>query len=424
MVEGLSSETLEARPRVLFVDDDPDVLTSAQVLLERNGFRFAVARSPAEAWSVLAAEPVDVILLDLNFARGATSGAEGFAWLAEIRAHDPDAVVVVVTGHSGINIAVAAMKAGASDFVMKPWNNPRFLETVRAAAALRRGRRAGASDAPALDEDLVIVGESAPIKRLRDLIGRTAPTGAAVLIHGEAGTGKGLVARLLHARSGRQGELVRLDIRGLGEDAASAVGEAARAARDGTLFLDEIADLPGPAQGRLLAVLEGEPGLRLVSATRRGADGLSGLRDDLLARLSTVEVFLPSLAARDDDLTLLLEHFVRLFTRRYGRPPKPLDASAVDLLRAQPPPGQVRGLRQAAERAVVLSEGDVLTASDFAAPAATDTAPGASDFNLARSERAIVEAALKRHGHNVSQAARDLGLTRAALYRRMVKHGL
>jgi DNA-binding NtrC family response regulator len=158
MGQELSSES----GRILFVDDDPDVLTSAQVLLERHGFGFAVARSPAEAWSVLAAEPIDVILLDLNFAQGATSGAEGFEWLAQIRAHDSDAVVVVVTGHSGINIAVAAMKGGASDFVMKPWSNPRLLETVRAAVALRRSRAAG-GDAPAIDDDLLIVGDSAPM---------------------------------------------------------------------------------------------------------------------------------------------------------------------------------------------------------------------------------------------------------------------
>lgn len=421
MVEGLSSETT----RVLFVDDDPDVLTSAQVLLERNGFSFFAASSPAQAWSVLAAEPIDVILLDLNFARGATSGAEGFEWLAEIRAHDPRAVVVVATGHSGVNVAVAAMKAGASDFVMKPWNNPRFLETVRAAAALRR-RQAGEDAGPAFDDDLLMVGDSAPTKRVRDLIARVAPTGAAVLIHGEAGTGKDLAARLLHARSGRTGELIRIDVRGLGEDAADAIGEAALEARGGTLFLDEVADLSGAAQARLLAVLDGSPDLRLVSATRRGAEALSGLRDDLLGRLNTVEISLPGLAARGDDLTLLLEHFVRLFARRYGRPPKPLDPAAIDLLRAQPPPGHVRGLRQAAERAVVLSEGDLLTAADFAppTPGPLGAAAGAPDFNLSRSERSMVEAALKRHGHNVSQAARDLGLTRAALYRRMVKHGL
>jgi len=421
MGEGLSSET----GTVLIVDDDPDVVTSAQVLLQRNGFRVAAAHSPAEAWSVLAAEPIAVILLDLNFARGATSGAEGFAFLSEIRAHDPEAVVVVVTGHSGINIAVAAMKAGASDFVMKPWNNPRFLETVRAAAALRRQRHAGGEDARALDDDLLIVGESPPMKRVRELIARAAPTGAAVLIHGEAGTGKGLVARTLHARSGRSGPLVRLDLRGLGADAAEALAQGVAEAGGGTLFLDEIGDLPAAAQARLLVLLDSAPDLRLVSATRRGAEGLAGLRDDLLARLNTVEIFLPGLEGRGDDLELLLEHFIRLFARRYGRPPKPLDPSAVDLLKARPLPGNVRELRKTAERAVVLSAGDILTASDFSAPAPTrDDAEAPGDFNLARSEKAIVEAALKRHGHNVSHAARELGLTRAALYRRMVKHGL
>jgi DNA-binding NtrC family response regulator len=419
MGEGLSSES----GRILIVDDDPDVVTSAQVLLQRNGFAMAVAASPAEAWSVLAAEPIDVILLDLNFARGATSGAEGFEWLAEIRAHDPDAVVVVVTGHSGINIAVAAMKAGASDFVMKPWSNPRLVETVRAAVALRRRRRAGAGDAPPLDDDLLLVGDSPAMKRVRELIARVAPTGAAVLIHGEAGTGKSLVARVLHARSGRTGELVRVDVRGLGADAAEALARAAGEARDGTLFLDEVAELSAAAQARLLALLDANPDLRVVSTTR-SSEGLAGLRDDLLARLNTVEVFAPRLDARGGDLELLLEHFIRLFARRYGRAPKPLDPSVIDLLRAQPAPAHVRGLRQATERAVVLSDADVLTAADFAPPASGPQGAAAGDFNLARSERAIVEAALKRHGHNVSHAARDLGLTRAALYRRMVKHGL
>src|SRR5689334_11541740 len=183
MGEALSSES----GVILFVDDDPDVLTAARVLLERNGLRMLSARSPAEAWSLLVAETVDVILLDLNFARGATSGAEGFQWLAEIRAQDPDAVVVVITGHSGISIAVAAMKAGASDFVMKPWSNARLLETVRDAVALGRRKRGG-EGAP-LDDELLILGDSPALQRARDLIARAGPTAAAVLIHGEAGTG-------------------------------------------------------------------------------------------------------------------------------------------------------------------------------------------------------------------------------------------
>jgi DNA-binding NtrC family response regulator len=424
MGEGLSSDS----GTVLFVDDDADVLTAARVLLGRNGYRMFTAQSPAEAWSVLAAQAVDVILLDLNFSRGATSGAEGFEWLAEIRAQDRDAIVVVVTGHSGVNIAVAAMKAGASDFVMKPWSNARLLETVRSAHALRaHRRRAAAGDGAAtVDEDLLIVGESPAIQRVRDRINRTAPTGAAVLLLGEAGSGKSLAARVLHARSGRAGRpFVRLDARGLAsEGSAAALARAAVEADGGTLFLDEVAALPAAAQGELLALIEARADLRLVSAARGGADSLSGLRDDLRGRLDTVEIVLPPLAERGDDAVLLAQHFERLFAHRYGRASKPLAADAIQSLKDRPPTGGVRGLRQAVERAVVLGEGDTLSAADLAPPAVTVQGAAASDLNLARSERAIVEAALKRHAHNVSQAAKELGLTRAALYRRMVKHGL
>jgi DNA-binding NtrC family response regulator len=417
MADRLSSET----GAVLFVDDDPDVLTAARVLLERNGFAMFAAQSPSEAWTVLAAQPVDVILLDLNFTRGATSGDEGFRWLAEIRAHDPDAVVVIVTGHSGVNIAVAAMKAGASDFVMKPWSNPRFLETVRGAQAVRRQRRTTAARAPEpLDEDLLILGESAAIQRVRELIGRVAPTGAAVLVRGEAGVGKSLVARNLHARSGRAGAFVRVDVCGLGGEGA--ITRAAAEAAGGTLFLDEIAALSPQAQAEVLALLDARSQVRLVSASRARPDGL---RDGLLDQLATVEIVLPPLAERGEDTVLLARHFVQLFSRRYGHEPKPLDEAAGGALRAQPPPGEVRGLRQAAERAVVLGSGPTLTAADFAPSAlAQGAAPGQLDLNLARSERTVVEAALKRHAHNVSHAAKELGLTRAALYRRMVKHGL
>ncbi|TAJ70840.1 MAG: sigma-54-dependent Fis family transcriptional regulator [Phenylobacterium sp.] len=411
MAEAASNES----GVILFVDDDQDVLTAARLLLGRNGFRMIPARSPTEAWSALAGEAVDAILLDLNFTRGVTSGAEGFQWLADIRGHDPDAVVVVVTGHSGINVAVAAMKAGASDFVMKPWSNARLLDTLRDAVSLRRGRR-GEAPAP-LDDDLLLIGDSPAAQRVRDLVARAAPTGAAVLLRGEAGTGKSLVARLLHARSGRAGPLVALDAQSAGEAVDAAVVQA----EGGTLFLDEVASLPPVEQRRLLALLDRGVDVRLVSASRGPVDKL---RDDLRARIETVEIALPRLAERGDDAILILEHYLRLFARRYGRAPKPLDASALELLRRQPPPGEARGLRQAAERAVVLSDADVLTAAELTRLTAPATAPATADLNLARSERTMVEAALRRHGHNVSHAARELGLTRAALYRRMVKHGL
>lgn len=418
MGEKLSSDSTT----VLLVDDDPDVATAARVALSREGYRVLSAASPAEAWSVLAAEPVDVILLDLNFTRGETSGEEGFRWLTELRAQDPSAVVVVVTGHSGINIAVAAMKAGASDFVMKPWSNARLVDTVRAAAGLARARRGEADEAPAVDEDTLVVGDSEAIRRARDLIARAGPTAAAVLIRGPAGAGKSLAARALHARAGRTGPLVRLDAAALGPDAEAALRRAADEAANGTLLIEEPAALPPAGRAALVGLLEGGLSARLVSTTREAA---AGAGDDVMARLATVEIVLPPLGERGDDVVLLAEHFVRLFSRRYGKAPKPLDASALEALAETPPPGDVRGLRQACERAVVLADGDVLTAADLTtAPAAGAPAAGAPDLNLARSEKAIVEAALKRHAHNVSHAARELGLTRAALYRRMVKHGL
>jgi DNA-binding NtrC family response regulator len=424
MAEHLSSDL----GAVLFVDDDADVLASAQVLLGRNGYRMATARTPTEAWSVLATQPIDVILLDLNFTQGATSGAEGFQWLREIRARDPDAVVVVVTGHSGINVAVQAMKSGAADFVMKPWNNARFLDTLEAAHAVRRQRRRVPGGEPRPPDDLPpIIGDSAAIQRVRGLIDRAAPTDVSVLIHGEPGSGKTLAARTVHARSARAaGPFVTVDGRSLSADTArSALRQAVADAAGGTLVLDEIATLPPVVQSELLAALEAGGDARLVSTATGGRDALAAVRGDLAAWLSTVEVFLPPVAERDADAALLVQHFVRLFSHRYGRDSKPIEASAFEALQTRPPAGEVRGLRQAAERAVVLSQGPRLTAADFAPTAASDPAAGTvGDLNLARSEKAAVEAALKRHAHNVSQAAKELGLTRAALYRRMVKHGL
>jgi DNA-binding NtrC family response regulator len=411
-------------PTVLFVDDDADVLTSAEVLLRRAGWRMLTAGSPAEAWSVLAGGTPDVILLDLNFSRGATSGEEGFRFLKELRAHDPEAVVVVVTGHSGVNVAVAAMKAGAADFVMKPWSNARLTDTL--SDALARKRRPGRMDeAASAEEAPVILGESPAIQRVRDLIARAAPTDAAVLVAGPAGAGKSLAAQLLHARSARADRpLVGLDLRSQSPGAA----EMARALADaegGTLRLDEVSALSPTAQGALIAGLDHRADVRLVSTTRDPEAARAAIRDDLMARLAVVEIAVPPLTQRGDDAILLAEHFVRLFARRHGRASKPLDESAVARLTADPPPGEVRGLRQAVERAMVLSDAEILAAADFAPPDAPGPARHAEpDLNLARSEKAAVEAALKRHAHNVSQAARELGLTRAALYRRMLKHGL
>ena len=428
------STTVSTPSRVLFVDDDADVRTAAALLLSRRGFSLVPASGPDEAWSVLAAEPVDAVLLDLNFSPGATTGAEGFAFLKALLAHDPDAVVVVVTGHSGINVAVAAMRAGAADFVMKPWNNDRLAATLAEAASLRRTRRDARAepgrDIPPHDP---IIGTCAQLAAARELVDRTAPTDAPMLILGEAGTGKGLFAQAIHRLSPRRSEpLATIDPGAAWTEGAAALRLAVDAVpRGATLFLDEVGGLPASAQMLLATALAARPDLRLVAASRRTRQALSSglLRPDLLHRLNTVEIALPPLRERGEDLRLLAGHFLRLFARSYGRPGVALPPADIDAIAACPWPGNVRALRLAIERAVVLAaDGRMRTeeiilagmhGGDVAGPAV-----GTGDLNLAKSERALVEAALKRHGFNVSLAARDLGLTRAALYRRMSRHKL
>ena len=404
------------------------------MLLSRRGFHLLQASGPDEAWSMLASEPVDAILLDLNFLPGATTGAEGFAFLKALLAHDADAVVVVVTGHSGINVAVAAMRAGAADFVMKPWNNDRLTATLREATALRRTRR-DARPRPERDVGFPepIIGACAQIAAARDLVDRAAPTNAPILILGETGTGKGLFAHAIHRRSARaSGPFITIDPASAWTEGAPAFRLAlANVPRDATLFLDEIGGLPAPAQVLLAGTLGDRPDLRLVAASRSTRQALvSGLaQPNLLHRLNTIELALPPLRERDDDARVLVGHFLRLFARSYGRPGSELPPAERDAIAACPWPGNVRALRLAMERAIVLATGGKLAVEEIIlAGTRGDGVPapgiGTGDLNLAKSERALVEAALTRHGFNVSLAARDLGLTRAALYRRMSRHKL
>jgi DNA-binding NtrC family response regulator len=451
--------------KVLFIDDDPDVLTSVRLLLSRHEMEVMTAADPADGLRLLGAAQVDAVLLDLNFSRSATTGEEGLKALADILQHDADAAVVVVTGHSGINIAVAAMRAGASDFVTKPWSNDRFVATVKAAVELRRRRRAGGGGvaplAPAAVAETVILGGSPAMTRLRALIARAAPTEANVLVLGESGAGKELTARAIHQGSRRAGgPFVPVDLAAIPEAEVEAelfgrrrAGPGAEgdraglfaAANRGTLFLDEVGRLPTGLQAKLLAALErrevvpvgGERALpvdvRVIAASTMSRQQLHSettLRADLLHRLNTVEISVPPLRERGQDVLELSRHYLKLYARQYGRPEKPLSPEAVQALKRNGWRGNVRALRNAMERAAVLSEGLAYDAADF--PLGTSGSDGAGeaptlpggDLNLARSERWLIEQALQRHHFNVSHAARDLGLTRAALYRRMEKHGL
>lgn len=453
---------------MLFIDDDPDVLTSVRLLLGRYEIETLTATTPAEGLRLLAAAPVDAVLLDLNFSRGMTTGEEGLKCLADILEQDPDTAVVVVTGHSGINIAVTAMRAGASDFVTKPWNNERLVATVRTAVELRQRRRQTSglrAEASALrgaaGAEGAILGASPPIRRLRALIERAAPTEANVLILGENGVGKELAARAVHQASARaRGPFVPVDLgtipeslfeaelfghrQGLYDSTSDRLGRFV-SAQGGTLFLDELGNLPGPLQVKLLSALERRQitplgsdrpvpiDVRIVAATNLPREDLyadQAVRADLLYRLNTVEITVPPLRDRGEDILELARHYLKAYARRYGRKDKPISEAAAQALLADPWAGNVRALRHAMERAVILSEGPAYEARDFplsGGPAPrrkTPTGAAPDDLNLARNEKAMIERALQKHHYNVSHAARDLGLTRAALYRRMEKHGL
>ena len=453
------------------VDDDEDILTAARLLLRGLFNEVVTARAPDEAITAIAGRSADVVLLDANFARGATDAAEGLAWLDRLLAIDPDLVVVMITAHAGVNIAVEAMKRGATDFVSKPWSNERLLATVRTAASLRRSRRAVAVEKARVvaitdtkpGTNTPLIGQSPAMARVHSLISRAAPTEANVLVLGENGTGKEIVARELHAKSLRAPQpMLTVDlgaiatelidselfghVKGAFTDArADRIGRI-QAADGGTLFLDEICNLPLHLQPKLLTVLEQRQvtpvganrpipvDIRVIAATNMTPQMLRDdrhFRQDLLFRLNTVEIELPPLRERREDVAALVSHFLDHYARRYNRPAPEITAGARAALAAHDWPGNVRALRHAIERAVILAGDAPLEAEDFplgasaprVAPDAVVT-PAASELNLEKVERRLVEEALKKHGYNISMAATELGLSRAALYRRMEKHGL
>jgi len=457
--------------RCIIIDDDPDILLSARLLLRDLFAEVAAFQDPQEALAAMDAELPDVVLLDANFGRGATDAAEGFRWLGEILKRDPQAVVVMITAHAGIGVAVEAMKRGATDFVSKPWSNERLLATVRTAASLRTSRAEVVTErskakAIATAGETPLLGSSPAMARIWSLIERAGPTDANVLILGENGTGKELVARELHRRSRRADQLlVSVDLGAVAENLfeselfghvkgaftdarADRVGRL-QAADRGTLFLDEIGNLPLHLQPKLLTALEqrrivpvgaNKPvpiDVRVIAATNCPAEQLSDesrFRQDLLFRLNTVEIDLPPLRERREDITGLAGHFIAQYARKYGKPVRELPAEVAQALEAYDWPGNVRALRHACERAVILSDGAAFTQEDFslsrglspsrAAPAPAPVASPRHDLNLERVEKQMVEEALKKHSYNISLAAAELGLTRASLYRRMEKHGL
>jgi len=452
--------------RILVVDDEQDILLAARLLLKRHFACVDVLHEPSRLPELLRRGSFDVLLLDMNFAAGAETGTEGLTLLSQLLGIDPQAVVVLITAHAGVSLAVEAMKRGAADFITKPWQNERLIATLLAAYNLRRSRKEAEEFrnrsrglAAATHSDSEMVGTSPPMLRVFEMIGRAAPTDANVLILGENGTGKELVAREIHRRSRRANEaFLRVDLgalsphlfeselfghrRGAFTDAKDDRIGLFRAAAGGTLFLDEIGNVPLHLQSKLLTALERREitpvgsekpqtiDVRVICATNLPSERLADenvFRQDLLYRINTVEIVLPPLRERPGDIPLLLEHFIATYTEKYNLPVRRLTAAALERLTAHPWPGNVRALSHAVERAVILASGPMLEAADFslATPSSRvmlSLTPEASRLDAV--ERETIVRALEAHSRNVSRAAQALGLTRASLYRRMEKYGL
>ena len=447
--------------RILIADDQPDVLEALRLLLKAEGFKIETASSPAVVLHAVEQGDFDLALIDLNYTRDTTSGKEGMDLLSSLRSLDPTLPVVVMTAWSSVEGAVEAMRRGARDYIEKPWDNERLLTTIKThvelARALRRSqklegenRRLKGEGAPEL------IAESKAMEPVLDIIERVGPSDANVLIVGEHGTGKEVVARWLHAVSKRaRNPLVAVNAGGFSEgvfeselfghvkgaftDAKTDRVGCFELADGGTLFLDEIANVPLQQQAKLLRVLEtGEiqrvgsskvrkVDVRVLSATNANlgeAVGDGSFREDLLYRLNTVEIRLPPLRERREDIPLLAKHFLDRHAHHYGRDLEGFSQAAMDTLVRHTWPGNVRELEHAVERSVLMARGSRIEASDLGLRRREDGSVLMEELTLDDAERLLIEKALERYQGNVSKAAEALGLSRSALYRRLQRHDL
>jgi len=448
--------------RILIIDDDPDVLLTARMFLEQMDFHVGVQSDPEKVISRLKKESFDVILLDMNFTRGRTEGTEGLRWLERIKAQDPDVVIILMTAFGDVDLAVKGIRAGAMDFILKPWQNAKLHASVSSALELRETRREKEkfkNMALTLEADgdlpfASILGESDAMKKLKDNIRIIAPTDASVMILGENGTGKEMVARAIHRLSERSDKVfMSVDMGAIpetlfeselfGHQKGSFTGALQdkpgrfELAEKGTLFLDEIGNLPLSLQAKLLMVLEqrlikriGGSGdipidIRLISATNQPVSQMvdeGTFRRDLLYRLNTIELHIPPLRERMDDIPVLARHFLGEASRKYGKTGMEIGKRSMKQLQQYPWPGNVRELQNALTRAVIMSEDRQLRFDQQGT-----AAPGRNNrysLNIEENERQLIQKALSSNGGNVTRASADLGIDRNALYRRMKKYGI
>jgi len=454
--------------RILIVDDNEDLLKAARMYLKRSFIQVDIEKSPDSIPSLLNNENYDAILLDMNFTKDVSSGHEGFLWLEKILEIDPSAVVIMITAYGDVQMAVKAIKEGATDFILKPWENERLLATVHSAMQLRKSRlevsdlkdkqKQISTDIDIKFQD--VVGNSASMIRVYQTIERVASTDANVLILGENGTGKEVIARAIHRNSARKDEVfISVDLGSISEtlfeselfghvkgsftDAKEDRPGRFEIASGGTLFLDEIGNLSQPLQAKLLSVLQSRIvtrvgsnkaraiDIRLICATNLPIFDLvkeNKFRQDLLYRINTIEIELPPLRERKEDIDLLAQHFLIIYTRKYNKNIHMISEAARKKMANYSWPGNVRELQHAIERAVIMSNGHILNPEDFffspVKPEKDKSGIQLDDFHLEEVEKILIRKVLQKYNGNITQAANELGLTRSSLYRRLEKYGL
>jgi len=452
--------------KILIVDDNEDILQAARIFLKQHVALVHTENDPKSIPTCLKNETYDVIFLDMNFATGETSGTEGFDWLNKILELEPSAIVILITAFGDVDMAVRAIKEGAFDFILKPWQNEKLLATFSAAMNMRRSRMEAKylrTRQKQLSEDLDqpfhdFIGISSAMQSVFEVIQKVGATDANVLILGENGTGKELVARALHRQSTRSEEVfISVDMGALSEtlfeselfghvkgaftDAREDRAGRFEIASGGTLFLDEIANLPLTLQSKLLRVVETrsitrlgsnktiDVDVRLICATNMPIQEMvaqNEFRQDLLYRINTVELQIPPLRERPEDIPLLVDHFLSSYIKKYGKNINRLSAATLKKLEKYHWPGNVRELQHSIERAVIMSEAQVLQPEDFFLVSSDNKENGVifDDYNLEDIEKTIIRKVISKYGGNISHAAKELGLSRTSLYRRLEKYGL
>ncbi|RED99537.1 DNA-binding NtrC family response regulator [Marinoscillum furvescens DSM 4134] len=453
--------------KILIIDDDEDVLLAAKMLLKKHAKEVLIEKNPKKIPFLLNNDTYDLILLDMNFSKDITSGKEGFYWLEQILDKDPQAVVILITAFGDVEMAVKALKAGATDFVLKPWQNEKLIATLNSAAKLKESYKEVTQlkqTSKQLQEDSNlafknIIGESNAIKDVFKIIDKVAATDANVLILGENGTGKELIARAIHQKSLRKEKVfIGVDMGAITEtlfeselfghkkgaftDAKEDRAGRFEIANNGTLFLDEIGNLSLPLQSKLLTALQKREvtrigsnkampiDIRLICATNMPIYDMvaeNTFRQDLVYRVNTVEIHLPPLRDRLSDIPLLANHFLKLYNQKYRKNVSKISAATIKKLQQYSWPGNIRELQHALERAIIMTDNETLEPDDFfflSQKPDSGSTMETDSYNLDEVEKTVIQRAVNKHNGNISKAAKELGLTRASLYRRLEKYGL